>query len=214
MSGGGPSAFVNAHGVVSDDVARLEAVLADRQVADVPMADNVYAVDLPRANLPALLVAYDSEDRVIGVSDPLTDLFGGLPAPARGKAELLWHVTGPNGSYFELYVGPSNQGGECQFLKHFVDDRHTGVSESCKGAQWEGPPVQVHSNGPYVSGRVRDDVKTVRIRFADGETVLLEPRRGCGLYAVSGNRMTETRAPTGAEGLDASGRVIGRTSFP
>ncbi len=62
----GPSAFVNAHGVVSDDVARLEAVLADRQVADVPMADNVYAVDLPRAEpagAPRRLRLRGSRDR-------------------------------------------------------------------------------------------------------------------------------------------------------
>ena len=211
---GGPGAFANVHGFVSDDVARLEALLADRQVAEVPLADNFYAVDLPRANLPALLVAYDSEDRVIAVSHPLLgNPFSGHPVPARGKAELLWRETGPNGSYFELSVGASNQGGECQFLKHFIDDRHSGVSESCKGAQWEGPPMQVYSGIRYVNGRVRDDVKTVRIRFADGEALLLEPRRGYVLYAVPANRMTEARAPTAAEGLDAAGKVVGRASF-
>ena len=214
MSGGGPGAFVNAHGVVSDDVARLEAVLADRQVADVPMADNVYAVDLPRANLPAILVAYDSEDRVIAVSPPLTDMLSGDPAPARGKAELLWHVTGPNGSYFELSVGLSNQGGVCYFTKHFIDERHAGVGVDCSGPrQFTGPPVQVDRLSMLprlVGGRVREDVKSVRIRFADGETVLVEPKRGYFLYAVPGDRMTEARSPTAAEGLGASGRVVGR----
>ena len=215
-SGGTQSAFTSAHGVVSDDVARLEAVLADRQVADVPMADNVYAVDLPRANLPALLVAYDSEDRVIAVSHPIAESVGPQSAvPARGKAELLWRVTGPNGSYYELSVGPSNQGGVCTFLRYF-DERNNGVGEDCTGARhFTGPPVQANrlSLWGLVGARVRDDVKTVRIRFADGETVLVEPRRGYFLYAVPGDRMTEARAPTAAEGLDASGGVVGRASL-
>lgn len=216
MSLGGPSAFATVHGVASDDVERLEAVLADRQIAEVPLADNVYAVDLPRANLPARLVAYDSEERVIAVSDPLADFSHGA-APARGKAELLWRVTGPDGSYAELSVGPSNQGGECQFLKQFVDERHTGSGEYCIGAQWTGPPVQLTdgwSPGRFVNGRVRDEVKTVRITFADAATVLVKPRRGYVLFAVPGDRLTEERRATGAEGLDASNRVIGRTSFP
>lgn len=215
MTGGGSGGFVTVDGVVSDDVERLEAVLADRQRVDVPLADNVYAVDLPRAKLPARLVAYDSEGRVIAVSRPWSD-FGHGAGPARGKAELLWRVTGPNGSYAELSVGPSNQGGECQFVKHFVDRRHTGVGVSCKGKRWTGPAVQVYSQFQpprFVSGRVREDVKTVRIHFADGATTTLTPRRGYVLFAVPPERLTEARAATGAEGLDAAGRVIGRTSF-
>ncbi len=215
MMGGGSGAFMTVHGVVSDDVDRLEALLADRQRVDVPLADNAFAVDLPRAKLPARLVAYDSEGRVIAVSDPWSD-FGHGAGPARGKAELLWRVTGPNGSYAELSVGPSNQGGECQFTKHFVDRRHTGVGVSCTGRQWTGPPVQVYSQFQpprFVSGRVRDDVKTVRIRFADGGMTMLKPKRGYVLFAVPAERLTEARAATGADGLDASGRVIGRTSF-
>jgi hypothetical protein len=220
MSGGGPSAFTNVNGFASDDVERLEAVLADRQVVDVPLTDNFYAIDLPRANLPALLVAYDSDDRVIGVSDPLTDFLEDIArtgAPARGKAELLWRVAGPDGSYAELAVGPSTSGGECQFLRQQIDDRQGGRGQFCAGERWTGAPVQLTagwSPGRFVNGRVRDDVKTVRIRFADGETVLVKPRRGYVLYAVPGNRLNDDRRATSAEGLDADGHVVGRSEFP
>ena len=55
VSGGGSGAFVNVHGFASDDVERLEALLADRQTAEIPLPGNVFAVELPRANLPAFL---------------------------------------------------------------------------------------------------------------------------------------------------------------
>lgn len=215
MVGGGSGAFITLDGVASDHVARLEALLADGQRAAVPLANNAFAVDLPRAKLPARLVAYDSEGRVISVSRAWTDFDHGA-APARGKAELLWRVTGPNGSYAELSVGPSDQGGECQFVKHFVDRQHTGIGTSCKAKEWTGPAVQIYSQfrpPRFVSGRVRADVETVRIRFADGATTLVTPKRGHVLYAVPAEHLTEASAATGAEGLDEAGRIIGRTSF-
>ncbi len=215
-SSGGPGAFDTIHGWASDDVARLEILFADGTQMDVPLTDNAFIVDYPRSRLPARMVAYDSEGRVISSSMTLGDI-AAEPAPARGQAELLWRVTGPNGTYFELSVGPSNQGGECQFLKDFVADRTTGIGTYCTGApQATDPPVQVllvAALPKLVGARVRDDVKTVRLRFADGQTVLLEPRRGYVLYAVPGDRMTAARAPTKAEGLDTSGRVIGQATF-
>jgi hypothetical protein len=215
MSGGGSGAFVTVNGFASDDVAHVEAIMATRERVDVPLADNVFAVDLPRAKLPARLVAYDSDGRVIAVSDAWRDI-GEDAGPARGRAELLLRVDGPEGSYAELSVGPSNQGGECQYIKHFVDRRHTGVGLSCKGAGWTGPPIQVYSQFQpvrFVGGRVRDDVKTVRIHFADRTTVTLQPKRGYVLYAVPAERLTEARRAVAADGLDKTGRVVGQMSF-
>src|SRR5205814_8088555 len=59
LSGGGPGEFATASGAASDDVAGIEALLADGERAPVPLKDNAYMVDLPRANLPARLIAYD-----------------------------------------------------------------------------------------------------------------------------------------------------------
>jgi hypothetical protein len=220
MAGGGPGAFVTVDGYASDDVERLEAVLADGQQVEIPLTDNFYIVDLPRAKLPALVIGYDSDDRVVSVSEPVRDFSvdaspGG--SPARGKAELLWRVESPDGSSAELSVGPATAGGECRFLKTFVDDRHTGVTTSCSPPGWTGAPVQLRvgwSPGRFVNGRVRDDVKAVRIRFGDGESVSVEPRRGYVLYAMPAEHLTEGRLPIAADGLDASGNVVGTASFP
>jgi hypothetical protein len=213
LSGGGAGAFVSVDGVASDDVARIEALLADGQRANVPLLDNVFLVDLPRAKLPARLVAYDAQDRVLEVSRPWRD-FGRGAGPARGRAESLLRVSGPGGSHSELFVGPSDQGGECLYVKSYVDEHHGGVSTSCRGSAWTGPPLQLGTNfGRFLDGRVRDDVETVRLRFADGATETLRPTRGYVLYALPEDRLREARALVAAEGLSAGGRVIGEMSF-
>jgi hypothetical protein len=215
-SGGGTGAFLGVNGLASDDVARLEAVLADGQKVDVPLSDNVHAIDLPRAKLPALLVAYDSEDRVISVSDPVQDMLA-FAQPARGKAELLWRVEGPGGASAELLVGPSTHGDVCEFVRRVVDGERSGTGYRCTWLPWERSPVQVHPwqvPATFVGGRVRDDVTSVRIRFADGATTVVQPRRGYILYAVPADRLAEPRQATAAEGLNAAGRVVGTMPFP
>ena len=226
MSGGGPGAFITINGVASDDVARLEVLLADGTKVDVPLADNAFIVDVPRAGLPGRVVAYDSEDRVISSSMTVTEadttccVSHGPGEPARGKVELLWRAEGPASSYAELAVGPSTLGDECTFIKTYVDDRNRAPSIQCHWQSFARSPVQVNNGWRggrrFVNGRVRDDVKSVRIRFADGKTVVVEPRRGYVLYALPADRLTgqAARRAVGADGLDASGRVVGTATFP
>jgi hypothetical protein len=215
MSGGGSSEFVSVHGFASDNVARVEALLSDGQRAEVPIKDSAFVVDLPRANLPARLVAYDSEGHVIEATSPFRD-FGRRPAPARGRATLLLRASGPNGSHAELFVGPSNEGGECMFVKYFRDRRNTGVLGGCMGRSWRGEPVQLSSNSQppvFIAGRVRSDVRSVRVRFANGDAATLTPTRGFVLYAVPAGHRTEATAAVAAEGLGSDGAVVGRISF-
>jgi hypothetical protein len=215
MMARGSDAFITLSGIASDDVARLEALLADGQRAAVPLQDNAFLVDLPRAKLPARLVAYDADDRVISVSEPWQD-FGGGSAPAKGRAASLFRVTGPNGSRAELLVGPATDGGECMYIKHFVDAHHAGTSLSCGERTWDGRPLQVSSQFQpprFIGGRVREDVKMVRIRFADGTSATLTPKRGYVLWAASAEQLVPENAAVGAEGLDESGKVVGRVSF-
>jgi hypothetical protein len=208
----GSNAFATVSGVASDDVARIDALLADGQRAEVPLVDNVFLVDLPRANLPARLVAYDDEDRVIGVDRPLSD-FGGhtRSQPARGRATSLIRVEGYDGATAELFVGPSSDGGECVFIKEFVDRQHAGNGTDCQSPNWNGSAVQVGtawSPPRFVTGRVRSDVKKVRIRLADGSAVTLTPTRGHILWAVP----REGREPVSIVGLDEDGTVLARQS--
>jgi hypothetical protein len=213
------------HGLASDDVARLDILLADGTTVDVPLTDNAFIVDVPRAGLPARVVAYDSEGRVISSSQTVTDfplccVSYGPGEPAPGKPELLWRAEGPNGSYSELSVGPSTLGDECMFLETYVDDTNRGASIQCHWQSLADSPVQVNNGWRgrrrFVNGRVRDDVKSVRVRFADGETVVVKPRRGYVLYALPASRLTGQAASRalGADGLDASGRVVATVSFP
>lgn len=212
---GGSDAFVTVSGIASDDVARLEALLADGQRAAVPLTDNVFLVELPRAKLPARLVAYDSEDRIIRVDEPLPG-FGRGPAPAKGRAESLLRASGPHGETAELLVGPATSGGECMYVKHFFDVRQAGVGIHCMERVWTGDALQLSSlSRPpvFVAGRVRQDVATVRVRFADGSTAKVTPTRGYVLWAASAEQLAPGHEAVTAEGLDERGGVIGEVNL-
>jgi hypothetical protein len=213
MSADGRNAFVTVKGMASDHVGRIEALLADGQRADVSLRDNAFIVDLPRANLPAVLVAFDDDDRVIDVSHQVADFGRPGPSPARGRAVSVLRVTGAGGATSELFVGPSTDGGECTFTKHYVDESHAGVGVQCHGPVWSGPLVQLGmgwSPPRFISGRVHDDVKAVRIRFGDGSATRLVPTRGYILWAVPEKYFEPARAPIAAEGLGANNAVIAR----
>jgi len=215
LSGGGSGAFVTVSGVASDDVARIEALLADGQYSEVPFKDNAFIVDLPRANLPARLIAYDSAGRVIDVGEPWED-FAARPGPVRGRAKSLLRASGPGGATAELLVGPSSAGGECLYTKHFIDSQHRGFGVSCSGPNWTGQALQLGSESSpprFIDGKVRPDIKKVRIRFADGSTTLLLPTRGYVLWAASKEHLDEASGAVEAEGLRADGTVVARESF-
>jgi hypothetical protein len=217
LMGGGTSSFVSVSGMASDDVAQIKALLADGQLAEVSLKDNAFVVDLPRANLPARLVAYDESGRVIGVSQPWYDFASGRPtgSPARGRATSLLRVSGPRGATAELFVGPSTDGGECVYVKTFVDSGNGGVGINCHGRMWTGPALQIDLNFPphFIDGRVRPDVKRVRVRFADGSTTTLTPTRGYILWAAPKEHLEAANSAVGAEGLSADGTILARHSF-
>jgi hypothetical protein len=77
LGGAGADQYVWLDGLASDDVARMELFLASGERVAVPLRDNVFRVEVARLKFPIRLVAYDSDDRVIGIRtethDPLTD---------------------------------------------------------------------------------------------------------------------------------------------
>jgi hypothetical protein len=216
MMGGGAGEFVLVDGVASDDVDHLRALLSDGQLSPVPLVDNAFLVSLSRSNLPARIVAYDGSDRVIGVSYPLQDFFGGRNGPVRGRAVELLHATGPNGAHSELLVGKASGGGECMYVRHFISKRAAGVMISCQGHTWHGPPVQLSTDSSpslFVSGRVRSDITTVRLRYADGATSELWPTRGYVLQAMPPNHLKRGHEVIAADGYARDGRRVGHESF-
>lgn len=59
--------FLSVQGIASDDVERMLLFLGNGEVRPVGLRDNVFFARVPRAKLPAKLVAYDREGRVIGI---------------------------------------------------------------------------------------------------------------------------------------------------
>jgi hypothetical protein len=143
----------------------------------------------------------------------LGDFGGPGPGPARGRAKSLLRVTGANGANAELLVGASSNGGECYYVKHFLDLHNRGVSGNCTAPTWSRQALELswdYSPTHFISGRVRPDLKTVRIRFADGTTTTLRPRRGYVLWAASKEHLAKSSAATTVEGLRSDGTVGAR----
>jgi hypothetical protein len=89
----GSDEFAIVDGLASDDVAKIVAFLANRQTQPVPLADNVYAVQIARAKLPAKLVAYDNSGRIVGITT--VDEAPAAPAPRLHRAGLSSSCTSP-----------------------------------------------------------------------------------------------------------------------
>lgn len=215
--GDGPGEYLTVDGLASDAVDHLQALLANRQRLSVPLVDNAFIVNLPRGSLPARLIAYDRNGKVVGVSDPIEDFAaGGGVAPARGRATQLLHATGPGGAHSELFVGRSTTGGQCVYVRHYFNAHAAGLTVSCMGRSWVGPALQLESDATptrFVSGRVRSDIATVRLRYADGTTTTLRPTRGYVLQAMTAPHLTDGHQLIGADGLNRNGKLIGHMSF-
>ena len=213
---GGSDEFATISGLASDDVTRIVAFLAGGQTMRVPLADNVYVVEIARTRLPARLVAYDHQGRVIGLTTTIGDL-GASGGPARGQARPLLHAVSPTGATATLFVGKSTTGGRCMYLRSYHSKRVRGVMQTCAGPAWHGPPLQLGTDSyppQFVDGRVRPDVATVVLRFADGRHATVAPTEGFVLYAVPREHLAPGRQVVAATARNASGAAVGAESFP
>lgn len=212
---GGSEAFATAAGLVSDEVDRLVVFSAGGEEFEVPVADNVFAVALSRAKLPARLVAYDGTGAVIGLTDPIPDLAGPAPGPARGKATSLLKAESPLGSTAELLVGPSTTGGECMFIR-YKGASATGTMTSCMDPDWSRYPVMLNTYGnpgEIVMGRVRPDLARVEIGYADGAKTSVTPLRGYVLYEIPAKQIERGKEAVTASGFDRQGKLVATWSF-
>jgi hypothetical protein len=213
--GGGSDEFSTISGLASDDVARIIAFLANRQTASVPLADNTYLVDIARSRFPVRLVAYDHAGRVIGVTPAIGDLDDGA-GPVRGRARPLLHVVSPSGATATLLVGRSTSGGRCMYVRWYRNKHAGGVMTNCMDFTGRGSPLQLGTDGnptQFVLGRVRSDVATVELRFADGARAKAEPTQGFVLYAVSRTHLAKGHELVGAVAHGADGKSLGSESF-
>ena len=56
------------YGLARDGVANITLYLSNGQAWPVPLADNVFAIEFPQADLPAELVAYDTGGQTVGIT--------------------------------------------------------------------------------------------------------------------------------------------------
>jgi hypothetical protein len=209
----GSDQFATVAGLASDDVARIVAFLAGGQTMPVPLRDNVFVVDIARSRLPARLVAYDRERQVIGFTQTFGDDSG--PGSARGHARLLLHGVSPTGATAALSVGGSTGGGNCMYLHLYESKYVQGTMVSCAGRTWRGPPLQLTgSSQGFVAGRVRGDVATLVVRFADGGHATVAPTDGFVLYTIPRRHLAPGHQAVAAVGRNAAGDTVGTQPFP
>jgi hypothetical protein len=216
MFGGGSGQFNQIAGVASDAVAKIAALLANGQTLPAQLRDNVFTVAVPVAHLPARLIAYDRNGTVIGASEPIGGFGagGGVSAtPARGRAtQLLAAKAGI--AHAELFVGPATGGGECSYIKTHFGKHAGGVTFSCRPAAWQGAPVQLSVISEFVAGRVRSDVRAVRLEYARGGKTIVHPARGYVLVAIPPRRRTPRDRVVRAVGVDSAGHAVGVQTIP
>jgi hypothetical protein len=194
-------------------VSEITAFLATGPSIPVPLADNAFIVEVPRARQPFRLVAYDSEHRVIGILAP-PGMFSG-PSPAPGRARLLLRAVSSNGASAELSVGKSTSGGRCFYVRYDTDSA-TGSSADCREPTKDGRALLLGTLGrqtQFVMGRVRGDVAEVELRFADGTRATIRPISGFVLYGIPPARVGIGHEVLEAVARDASGKRIGVESF-
>jgi hypothetical protein len=95
-------------------------------------------------------------------------------------------------------------------------NRASGVTVNCHEPRKDGPALLLESSGSptqFLMGRVRGDVTTIEVRFADGARATITPTRGFVLYGVPAGHVRRRHELTEAVARDAGGRSIGSQSF-
>jgi hypothetical protein len=179
----------------------------------VPLADNVYGMEIARSRLPARLAAYDAKRRVIGFTETIRDHLGHVGGPARGRARLLVRAVSPTGASATLFVGKSSTGGRCWYVRWYEGKRVRAVTQTCAGRAWRGAPLQLGRAAEFVYGRVRPDVATVVLRFADGRRATVAPTEAFVLYALPRAELAPGHEVVAAVARNAAGATVGTQRF-
>jgi hypothetical protein len=189
-------------------VARLAIFTSTGNTIPVALHDNAYLAQVALARLPAKLVAYDADGRVIGIEEA-----GDREPPATPTGEPIVQLSATAGeSSLELRALRTKEGGQCWFARY--RGPANGQSGSCVGPDWTTAPLRVgwHGNPPlFVYGRARDDIKRITLRYADGQTQQIEPGRyGYVLYTIPPAHREEGHELIGMIGRGADGEVVAR----
>jgi hypothetical protein len=209
----GSDEFAVVDGLASDDVAKIVAFLANRHTQSVPLADNVYAVQIARTKLPAKLVAYDKSGLIVGIAT-VDASPGGGPTPVPGRAKPILHVTSATGATATLYTGASSNGGTCMYVRWYQNKHANGEMVGCNTLTAPRSAISFSGGGPtgIWEGQVRTDVTTVELRFADGSHTSIKPTDSFILYALNRPEL-DSGGLTEAIARNAAGKEVGHESF-
>jgi hypothetical protein len=212
VSGGssGASQYDTVAGLVSDDVASLRVFLATSEVESVALRDNVFLVHVNRAKVPARIVAYDRQGRVIGI-EKWGDWYAYVapqPRPGAHWRTILRRSAGRTKAFAMVVAG--TQRTRCLWISS-----GTGSSEGCYSVgRWRGPKLQLGSSSgggrAAVYGQVAPDVALVRLTVGR-RTLRIVPTEGVVLVLLP----HEQKPPRfSVVGFDSRGRLVGRESSP
>ena len=205
---GAGSQYASFAGLASDEVARLEIFTATGNRITVPLRDNAYLAEVALARMPAKLVAYDAEGRVIGIQETPHE-----EGPSTPVGEPILRLSAKaEGSSLELIAVRTKEGGQCWFARGRGEARVN--AGSCIGKDWRLAPLRVGwlPDPPiFLYGRAREDIERITLRYADGDEQQIEPGRyGYVLFVIPEQHRTETGRLVELAGLDSHGEVVAR----
>jgi hypothetical protein len=203
----GGDQYATLSGLASDDVARLQLFLATGETRPIPLRDNAWLVQAARAAYPVRIVAYDRDDRIIGIQD-----MGGDERRTRpvGTWRTVLTVPGHGGDLARMRVASSSDGGRCYEIRL----PGGGGSNGCppKASRVHIPKLSVGisagRDGAWLIGQVSDEIATVDIVSRTGEIETVEPTAGFILTPLEKRSSVERNGLAKVVARAASGRQI------
>jgi len=204
--------FASFAGLASDDVSRLEIFTATGNQITVPLADNVFLIEVSLARLPAKMVAYDAEGRVIGIAETPREERSGRVV---GEPVVELSATADGVGTLKLKANRTREGGECWAARGTGDVAvNTG---SCVPKDWQKMPLRLGTlpdPAVFVYGRVRGDIATLVLEFADGSEQEITPQqRGYVLHVLPEAQRRKGHELIAITGRAANGEVVARQSL-
>jgi hypothetical protein len=204
----GGDQYATLSGVASDDVARMELFLATGETRPIPLRDNAWLVQAARAAHPVRVVAYDRDDRIIGIQD-IGDTLAQRTRPV-GTWRTVLTVPGHRGEPARVRVATSNAGGRC----HEIRLPGGGGSNGCRpkaGVSDQpkmGVGISAGRDGAWVTGQVSEDIARVDIVSRTGKIETVEPTAGFILSPLGEGTSVESNGLSKIVARDASGRQV------
>lgn len=218
MSGSGSDQFTRLYGIASDDVAKINIYLANGDVLDVALKDNVYLSYVSRAGFPIRMVGYDGEGRIISVETFRDDgMTNPAPPAARTSMRERFSVTAEDGTKVVVIAGDAAGGYRCWQIRYGTNGAEGG---GC--TPWPLTPkltlgnplnlIGTQSSGPdsavFLAGQVPEEISRVTASFPDGRTEEARTEDGYSVYAVRQDELRAGGVRVVLRGYDASGNEL------